>query len=71
MRSWILLGLSLASTACGSPEREAPTPAPALPGAKNVLLITLDGLRQDHISHFGYQRRTTPNIDWLAERFAS
>lgn len=33
---------------------------------KNVVLITLDGLRQDHLSAFGYPRQTTPNIDWLA-----
>ncbi len=34
---------------------------------KNVLLITLDGLRRDHISYFGYNKKTTPNIDFLAE----
>ncbi len=31
----------------------------------NVLLITLDALRQDHLSLLGYERRTSPNIDWL------
>lgn len=40
----------------------------AEPERKNVLLITLDGLRQDHVSYFGYGRETTPNIDWLAGR---
>ena len=47
----------LAAAGC-SGRPEAPT--------KNVLLITLDGARQDHLSAFGYSRRTTPNIDWLA-----
>jgi len=34
---------------------------------KNVILLTLDGLRQDHLSLFGYSRKTSPNIDWLGE----
>jgi arylsulfatase A-like enzyme len=38
------------------------------PEAPNVVLITLDGLRRDHVSWFGYPRATTPNIDWLASR---
>lgn len=42
--------------------------APPAPGAPNVLLITLDGLRRDHLSAFGYERETSPNIDWLAQR---
>jgi arylsulfatase A-like enzyme len=32
-----------------------------------VLLITLDTLRADHLTSYGYQRRTSPNIDNLAE----
>lgn len=52
-----LLGLA----ACSSPS-EPPKP----PKKKNVLLITLDALRQDHISAFGYFRQTSPSIDWLA-----
>ncbi len=32
----------------------------------NVVLITLDALRQDHLSILGYERPTTPTIDWLA-----
>ena len=34
----------------------------------NVLFIVLDTLRADHIFSYGYQRRTTMNIDGLAER---
>lgn len=33
---------------------------------KNVLLVTLDGLRQDHLSLNGYFRKTSPNIDNIA-----
>jgi arylsulfatase A-like enzyme len=35
-------------------------------GAPNVLLITLDTLRADHLSSYGYERATSPNIDRLA-----
>lgn len=42
------------------------TPASHPPSSqKNVVLITLDGLRQDHLSLFGYERYTSPNIDRL------
>jgi arylsulfatase A-like enzyme len=33
---------------------------------KNIVLITVDALRADHLSCFGYTRNTTPNIDFLA-----
>jgi arylsulfatase len=35
---------------------------------KNVLLILLDAARADHLSCYGYERPTTPNIDKLAEK---
>ena len=58
---WLGL-LSLAATiSCGSgslPEARGP----------NVLLITIDTLRADHLSAYGYPRPTSPNIDALAER---
>lgn len=34
---------------------------------QNTLLVTIDSLRADHVSHLGYKRDTTPNIDNLAE----
>lgn len=33
----------------------------------NVLFITVDSLRADHVSTYGYQRETTPRIDRLAK----
>jgi arylsulfatase A-like enzyme len=33
---------------------------------KNILLITIDSLRPDHVHHLGYSRHTTPNLDQLA-----
>ncbi|MFW6195336.1 MAG: sulfatase-like hydrolase/transferase, partial [Chloroflexota bacterium] len=32
----------------------------------NVLLITIDTLRADHLGCYGYARNTSPNIDRLA-----
>jgi arylsulfatase A-like enzyme len=41
----------------------APAP-PARP--PNVVLITIDTLRSDHLSCYGYERETTPAIDRIA-----
>ena len=43
-------------------------------GRRNLVLITVDTLRADHVSAYGYPRDTTPNIDRLADegtRFAN
>lgn len=34
---------------------------------KNTILLTIDCLRADHLSCYGYHRLTTPNLDELAE----
>ena len=34
----------------------------------NVVLITIDTLRADHLSCYGYERNTSPNIDRIAEK---
>ena len=33
----------------------------------NIILITVDALRADHLSCYGYQRKTSPNIDNLGK----
>lgn len=33
----------------------------------HVILITVDALRSDHLSCYGYERKTSPNIDKLSE----
>ena len=38
---------------------------PTLPKAPNVVLITIDALRADHVGSYGYARPTTPNLDAL------
>jgi arylsulfatase A-like enzyme len=35
---------------------------------RNLVLVTVDSLRADHLSCYGYERETTPNIDAYAER---
>jgi arylsulfatase A-like enzyme len=40
-------------------------PAPGV-GRRNVILITIDTLRADHLSGYGYHRPTTPEIDAFA-----
>ncbi|MCZ6745750.1 MAG: sulfatase [Acidobacteria bacterium] len=45
------------------------TPGPVLsPGPRNVLLITLDTTRADHLSCYGSPVLTSPNIDGLARQ---
>lgn len=36
-------------------------------GMKSVILVTVDSLRADHLSCYGYPIRTSPNIDRLAQ----
>ena len=36
----------------------------------NILFIVVECLRADHVSAYGYERKTTPNIDELAKRGA-
>lgn len=42
-----------------------PLPA-ALPRQPNIVLVTVDALRSDHVSTYGYKRATTPQLDALA-----
>ncbi|MBS2020352.1 MAG: sulfatase-like hydrolase/transferase [Deltaproteobacteria bacterium] len=46
-----------------------PSAARALDWAdRDIVVVTIDALRADHVSAYGYGRRTTPNIDRLAEQ---
>jgi len=64
--------LSLAPQTVAASEREAAEAAlPPLPEGPrrpdaDVVVITIDALRADHVGAYGYKRPTTPNIDVLA-----
>lgn len=47
------------------PHRTGKYQVPKLKG-KNLLLLSIDALRADHLGAYGYPRKTSPNIDALA-----
>jgi len=60
LRVLALVGLLAASSGCGR--------NPPAPGSRpNVVLIVLDTTRPDHLSTHGAKRRTTPNLERLAQ----
>src|SRR5690348_13603726 len=56
--AWLMLVAAIGGPALWSAPADAPLP--------NVLLITVDTLRADHLSCYGYARQTSPYIDGLA-----
>jgi len=61
-RQWLQRSLTLAATALAAPCLRGQS-RPARP---NFLLISIDTLRADHMSLYGYPRRTTPNLERMA-----
>ncbi len=61
------LWLSLVALFGGSPAA-AETPANRLTKHPDIVIVTVDTLRFDRVSFYGYRRPTTPNIDALLER---
>ena len=59
------LGL-LASAACARPSTPAAEPA----SARNLLFITIDTLRADHVGAYGAKNVATPNLDRIAHEGA-
>lgn len=57
-----------AATAMGAAHQFATTARAPIPSDLNVILITIDTLRADHLSAYGYARKTSPNLDALAAR---
>lgn len=61
LRTLLSLGWLALAPACAPADRpEAPAPGP------DILLVTIDTLRADHLGCYGYFRETSPNIDALA-----
>jgi arylsulfatase A-like enzyme len=72
LRAWstflvcVLVGPALALLACRPAEAPAAPQVEPLPAGSNILLVTIDTLRADHLSAYGYARPTSPAIDRLA-----
>ena len=59
-RIWLLT--LIAAMGCGV----APEPVAQGPEAQNVIIVLVDTLRADHMSTYGYERLTSPNLDEFA-----
>jgi len=73
-RQWLsrtaMAGIALGIATCAiapfvSGKRQSVRHTPRT-GAPNILLISIDSLRADHLHSYGYARQTSPNIDALA-----
>jgi len=67
LRSVTLLALTLLAAACGG---EGGPPGAGPGEHPNVLLVSIDTLRADHLEAYGYERRTAPALAALAEQGA-
>src|SRR5215468_10326927 len=73
-RPWLSLPLlagALAAVTLGCSREGPPAPIAAPPpkaARPNVLLISLDTLRPDHLGCYGYGKPTSPNLDRFARR---
>ena len=71
---WIALAACTGALVGGCSKHDAAEPRqPALHADEswpNVLLISVDTLRPDHLGCYGYDRNTSPNIDRLADEGA-
>ena len=59
----IAAAVCLATAACSKPHRND-----AICESCNVVLISMDTVRADHLGTYGYGRPTSPNVDRLAEK---
>lgn len=68
-RDFLKLSATLSAGLVGLPYLKLlPSSQADASGKKNVLIIVFDAFSARHISAYGYQRETTPNIARLAER---
>jgi arylsulfatase A-like enzyme len=71
VRRALLLLAALALCGCPAPPSRSDKAHAGARGAGNrlnVLLVTIDTLRADHLGAYGYERATSPRIDALASR---
>ncbi len=65
--SIFLLGLGIDGWQFLKEQQAYATVSPAEPESPNVLLITLDTVRAENLSVYGYHRKTTPNLERFAQ----
>ena len=65
IRSVAPLALAAVLLAC---QGDSPGSSDRLQGTRGYILISLDTLRADRLSSYGYERPTTPFLDSLADR---
>jgi choline-sulfatase len=66
--SIILVALLTVTAGCRRSVSESQAPAARTTARPNVLLVTIDTLRADHVGCYGYTTASTPTIDALAGR---
>ena len=64
MRSIVAAVACLALTACSTSHNASRSPT--APAARNLVIITIDTLRADHVGAYGYKQAHTPTLDTLA-----
>lgn len=64
----LVLGVGVYALSPSLPRAGAATKPSGPVGKPNIILITLDTVRADHLSLHGYPRRTSPNIDKWARQ---
>ncbi|MCB9663413.1 MAG: sulfatase [Alphaproteobacteria bacterium] len=60
--------VALLGCTCGTPDEGPALPPLAAPNMPDLVLVTLDTTRADHLGAYGYPRDTSPVFDALAER---
>ncbi len=65
LRTCIVVAGALLGGACAKTEKET-SEGSALLKRPNIVLITVESLRTDHVGCYGYERDTTPTIDAFA-----
>jgi len=65
-KRWRICAVLLLSTALCSCSEGPEPPADSAGEPTNVLMISIDSLRADHLAAYGYHRETSPHIDRLA-----
>lgn len=64
----MLITLVAAAFLPAAPLQSAPAPGAERPRTPDLVLVTIDTLRRDHLGCYGYLRATSPRIDALAAR---